>query len=83
MDPGLIWWSVLDDRYLVEVVRANGGGQLRVFDHRRADRVIFCSEVGLIGNAQFGPDIADVASWQAAAIASVDGADPRDLARSP
>jgi hypothetical protein len=83
VDPMLVWWAVLDERYLVEVVRARDSGQLRLFDHQRADHVLFCSEVGLVGDAQFGPDIADVAAWQATAIAVVDAADQDHESGSP
>lgn len=75
-DPRLVWWSRLDRRYLVEVVRCPGTGDsatLRVFDHERADRALLSEPVSLAFGARFGPDVADVAAWQCRAIEVVDG----------
>jgi hypothetical protein len=80
VDPLLVWWSQLDGRYLVEVVRDDPErptATLRIFDHLEADLLVVDQPVLLTYGAAFGPDIADVADWQRRAIEIVDGdADP-------
>jgi len=74
--PALVWWAVLDERYLVEVVRVSGSDDralLRVFDSANEDRQLMREEILLAAGARFGPDIADVAAWQEAAMTLVDG----------
>jgi hypothetical protein len=71
----LIWWAQLDDRYLVEVIRATqiDEAEIRVWDHDAALALIHRQRVGLVDNAEFGPAIEDVVAWQRAAVAAVDG----------
>lgn len=73
-----VWHGLLDNRYLIRVVRApddttgykglltitDRGGEKEVEMHRQ--------EVGLAYGAQFGPDVDDVAAWQEIAIKVVD-----------
>jgi len=69
-DEAIVWSSMLDHRYTVKVTRtAPYFGELTIADgptmlERRA--------VNLSFDALFGPDVSDVASWQAIAIEVVD-----------
>lgn len=59
MNEQIVWESTLDGRYRVQVVRvAPYQGKLTIRD---AGAEIFSRPVCLMYNAQFGPDIADVA----------------------
>ena len=59
MNEQIVWQSTLDGRYEVVVVRlAPYRGKLFITD---ADNTIFSQEMGLTYNAQFGPDVDDVA----------------------
>jgi len=65
-----VWSSTLDDRFTVEVIwTAPYRGELTISD---GATVLYREPVGLSYNAQFGPDIDDVRSWQESAIAFVD-----------
>ncbi|MFZ1075687.1 MAG: hypothetical protein WAN50_04930 [Minisyncoccia bacterium] len=71
---GVVWWSRLDGRYLVEVRRLSDyQGLFVVFDHKDNDRVIDREEVGLSYEAAYGPDVADVDFWREKAAEVVDG----------
>ena len=71
--PRLVWRSKLDDRYLIEVHRAdNYNGKLFVFDHNRNDQEIFSMDVGLSYGATFGPGVADVQEWQEKVLDFID-----------
>lgn len=74
--PSVVWFSRLDGRYLVEVVRDEEDGNsgfLRVFDHENDDKLLLNNRTGLSYGAAFGPDVADVAAWQEAVIRAIDG----------
>ncbi|HUZ30473.1 MAG TPA: hypothetical protein VMU90_14595 [Solirubrobacteraceae bacterium] len=70
----LVWWSRLDARYQVEVQRTGDStARLAVFDHLDRDRLVGQQVVSLRAGAVFGPDVEDLADWQDAAAALVDG----------
>lgn len=70
MNEQIIWQSTLDGRYEVQVVRvAPYQGKLVIRD---AGEEIFSRQVGLMYNAQFGPDVSDVADWQEIAVHFID-----------
>ncbi len=74
MNRQIIWQSTLDDRYVVAVVRvAPYRGLLIISD---AGEQIFSHEVGLMYNAQFGSDVADVAEWQEIILKFIDNRKP-------
>lgn len=73
---GIVWESVLDDRYRVTVIRtAPYRGTLRIED-REVDRILHEEEVSLSYAAMFGPDLADVARWQELAMQVIDSGQP-------
>lgn len=79
LDPAgiVVWWSRLDQRWQVEVRRADGDagtyhGILCIFDHTYDDRLVHQQPVGLSYGATFGADMQDVADWQAIACDVVD-----------
>jgi hypothetical protein len=58
----IIWGSILDDRYAIQVVRvALYHGKLVI---READEEIFSQQVALSYGATFGPDVSEIADWQ-------------------
>jgi len=71
MDENIVWTSKLDGRYIVTVTRTRPyQGELVIVD---GDQILLRQTVGLMFNAIFGPDIADVQSWQQIAIDIIDG----------
>jgi hypothetical protein len=69
----VIWWTRLDDRYLIETRRTGDSkADLVIFDRDRDFEEIFCEEVGLMYGAMFGPDVSDVGEWQEKAVDFVD-----------
>ena len=69
-DELVVWSSRLDGNYNVKVIwTAPYRGELTIAN---GDAVLHREPVSLAYNAQFGPDVDDVASWQEAAIAFVD-----------
>jgi hypothetical protein len=75
----LLWWARLDRRYRVEALRAGPtSARLRVVDREAGDRTLLDEEVELIAGAEYGPDVADVAAWQARVIELVDGAKQKE-----
>lgn len=69
-DKLIVWSSTLDGRYTVKVIWTEPyRGELSIADEAI---VLHREPVNLAYNAQFGPDVDDVASWQEAAIAFVD-----------
>jgi hypothetical protein len=71
--PRLVWHSLLDQRYLIEVQRTPSSdkpAQLVVFED---DKPLLVRPVGLAYDARFGPDVEDVALWRAMAVEFVDG----------
>ncbi|WP_200171397.1 hypothetical protein [Tomitella cavernea] len=74
----LIWWSRLDRRYQVEVIRDpahSSTGQLTVYDHEADDTPLHSEKVVLSYGAVFGPDAGDVTEWKQIAAAVVDARD--------
>jgi hypothetical protein len=70
-DEDLVWSSMLDGRYAIEVRRIRPyRGRLTIAE---GDRILFRKEVGLAFDALFGPDVEDVATWQEEALRFVDG----------
>jgi hypothetical protein len=70
MNRQIVWQSTLDDRYEVVVVRvAPYQGLLTILD---AGEEIFSRQVGLMYNAQFGPDMDDVTDWQEIVVNFID-----------
>jgi hypothetical protein len=69
-DDLIVWSSMLDNRYTVTVTRvAPYRGELTIAD---GDNVLHRKTVLLSFNALFGPDVADVAAWQEAAMTFID-----------
>lgn len=63
----VVWWSRLDGRYQVEVIRDPGStsvATLTVYDHSDDDAVVHALRVGLAYGAVFGPDVDDVRTWR-------------------
>lgn len=70
-DDLIVWSSMLDAKYTIQVTRtAPYRGELTIAD---GTNVLHREFVDLSFDALFGPDVADVASWQEAAIRFVDG----------
>jgi hypothetical protein len=66
----IVWSSMLDGKYTVEVTRtAPYRAELTIADGRN---VLHRQPVGHCFDALFGPDLDDVHSWQATAIRFVD-----------
>lgn len=81
---GCAWWSRLDGRYLVEVQHTSGitlgrpdglaaePGVLAVFDREAGLQCIHHEPTTIIEGARFGPDVEDVARWEARVAEVVD-----------
>jgi hypothetical protein len=75
----LLWWARLDGRYRVEALPVGpASARLRVVDDEAGDRPLLDEEVELIAGAKYGPDVADVAAWQARVIGLIDGAKQKE-----
>lgn len=71
-DNDSVYSTTLDKRYAVTVRRTGPyHGELTIAE---GGQILFRQDVGLSYNAQFGPDVADVADWQDIAINFIDGA---------
>jgi len=71
--PDKVWSATLDDRYLCEVERTGEyTGELIIRDTQQNGLELKREAVGLSYQALFGPDVADVATWQNLAIDFVD-----------
>ena len=69
-DELIVWSSMLDNKFTVEVTRtAPYRGELTI---RNGEETLYREPVGLSFDALFGPDVSDVAEWQAIAISFVD-----------
>ncbi len=69
-DDLTVWSSMLDGKYTVKVTRiAPYRGELTIAE---GNNMLHREDVLLSFDALFGPDVADVASWQESAIAFVD-----------
>lgn len=72
MENELVWKTVLDERYEVEVVRTSQiTGTLTVKD--RDGSLMLSENTHLSYGAAFGPDIGDVEDWITKAVNLVDG----------
>lgn len=68
----ILYDDLLDARFRVKVERINESlGLLSIIDNGY-DKILHEQEVALSYGAQFGPDVEDVAAWQAIAINKVD-----------
>lgn len=66
-----VWTGTLDGKYVITVTReAPYRGILKITE---GDRVLHWKTVGLMYDAQFGPDIDDVELWQQMAVQFIDG----------
>lgn len=66
-----VWTATLDGKYVVTVIReAPYRGILRITE---GGQVLHWETVGLMYNAQFGPDVDDVSHWQEIAERFIDG----------
>ena len=71
--PDLVWWTRLDGRWQIEVHHTSDyAGVLCVFDTQNDLHCLAQQEVSISYSAPFGPDVADVADWQAIALELVD-----------
>jgi len=69
-DDFTVWSSMLDGRFAIKVIwTAPYHGELTISD---GATVLYREPVSLSYNAQFGPDVDDVRSWQESAIAFFD-----------
>lgn len=69
-DELIVWSSMLDGKFTVKVTRiAPYRGELTIAE---GNHVLHREDVLLSFDALFGPDVADLASWQEAAITFVD-----------
>lgn len=67
----IIWEAKLDDIYDCKVTRIGEyRGKLTVTDS--SNKVLLDEEVGLMYDAQFGPDISDVALWEEKIVNLID-----------
>lgn len=70
MKENEVWTATLDEKYVVTVTReAPYRGILRITE---AGQVLHWETVGLAYNAQFGPDVDDVETWQQIAERFID-----------
>ena len=69
-DELIVWSSMLDGKYTVKVIwTAPYCGELTIAN---GAAVLHREPLNLAYNAQFGPDVDDVASWKESAMAFVD-----------
>jgi hypothetical protein len=73
-DPDLVWSSTLDNRFIIRVERTGDyTADLVIIDNGlEGDPEVLREATGLSYRALFGPDVDDVATWQARAIKFVD-----------
>ena len=62
--PDVVWASLLDKRYKIEVIRQKVGATFFMYDSENKDEIIHKEDVNLAYGAKFGPDIDDVLTWQ-------------------
>ena len=67
-----IWDAVLDELYQCEVVRTQEYRGLLTIKNTQNGHVILEQEIGISYDAQFGPDIGDVAYWQDICVNKID-----------
>jgi hypothetical protein len=71
----LVWYSILDDKYVVTVTRPEDPcddykGTFEIFDAE--GKQLHSEQVGLAYGARFGPDMMDVDDWQNKTIEFID-----------
>ena len=70
MKENEVWNATLDDKYAISVKRTEPyQGILTISD---GDEVLYQEPVGLMYNAQFGPDVDDVHHWKQTAVRFID-----------
>ena len=70
MKENEVWNATLDGKYAVSVERtAPYQGVLTISE---GDEVLYRESVGLMYNAQFGPDVEDVHHWKQTAVRFID-----------
>ena len=70
MKENEVWNATLDDKYAISVERTEPyQGSLTISD---GDEVLYREPVGLMYNAQFGPDVEDVHRWKQTAVRFID-----------
>lgn len=70
MKENEVWSATLDDKYEISVERTKPyQGILTISD---GDEGLYQEPVGLMYNAQFGPDVEDVHHWKQTAIRFID-----------
>ncbi|MEE9214656.1 MAG: hypothetical protein V3U54_07655 [Thermodesulfobacteriota bacterium] len=73
LSEDIIWWSKLDNRFLIQVRRLRENeATMCIFDHDNDDEMMSCEQVSLAYGAIYGPDVADIATWQERAVEIVD-----------
>lgn len=70
MNSQIVWQSTLDGRYEVVVVRV--ASYLGLLTITVGGETLLSRQVGLIYNAQFGPDISDVHDWKQITVNFID-----------
>jgi len=69
-DDAIVWTSMLDGKYTIKVTRTTPhNAELTIEEDMN---ILHREPVALSFDALFGPDVADVASWQDIAIQFVD-----------
>lgn len=71
----IVWWSRLDKRYQVEVVRDPASSDLAtltIYDHANNQVKVHSEQVELAYGAAFGPGTGDVSHWRSIASEAVD-----------
>lgn len=77
-DSTLVWWTLLDGRYQIEVHdEPSVYPRIIIFDREDEMDIIHQEPVTLAYGAKFGPDIADVHAWQELSIDVVDHPEKR------
>lgn len=74
MNRQIVWQSTLDGRYEVVVVRV--APYLGLLMITVGGETLLSRQVGLMYNAQFGPDISDVDYWKQIAVNFIDNQTP-------
>lgn len=69
-----VWRGTVDgEKFVVQVDRTDNSHVGRLFVKEIAsDETLLTEDVGLMYGAQFGPDVSDVAEWQAKSLPVID-----------
>lgn len=71
MNETEVWSATLDDKYEISVERTEPYQGILTIS--AGDEVLYQEPVGLMYNAQFGPDVEDVHRWKQTAVRFIDG----------